>query len=203
MGKFICRIEGPKCPLYFDWSQHVDAPVSYGMPLGEFIRYYRSEYGAEGMRGLVDRLRRCDQKGTSSRLHDSLDEVIKGNHAGEDGATLSKEAFIEYVIHGLSSEPLLPITLSDRGFEYIHTPHRDDPTQSARLVSQSSGIELAVRDEDVPDNPGSSFLWIGDFHRLDRDQVEELVGYLSNWLDCGYLRDERMLEHLHKEAAKR
>lgn len=56
-----------------------------------------------------------------------------------------------------------------------------------RLIQESS----AVGDyDDSLDNPGSSYLWVGRDHHLDRDQVRELIGHMNAWLTNGRLPDE-------------
>ena len=53
-----------------------------------------------------------------------------------------------------------------------------------RLIQPSSAIG------DYPNSfrkPGSSFLWIGKDHHLNREQVKEVVSYLQNWLKTGEL----------------
>jgi hypothetical protein len=80
------------------------------------------------------------------------------------------------------------VAKSERGFtfilcdSYIRT-HKDHQ----RLASESS----AVGDyDDSLDKPGSSFLWIGDYHHLNRDQVAELVSHLRGWLETGKLENK-------------
>jgi hypothetical protein len=76
---------------------------------------------------------------------------------------------------------------SERGFMFLlheqyRTPHEDD-----RLASESSAIG------DYPDSfdrPGSSFLWIGDNHHLNREEVAEFVSHLQRWLNTGRLKCE-------------
>ena len=51
--------------------------------------------------------------------------------------------------------------------------------------------------DDSVDRPGSSFLWFGDHHHLNREEVSELVGFLQHWLDTGRLagpKDENAVE---------
>ena len=78
--------------------------------------------------------------------------------------------------------------ITDRSFQLVTHPsfaavdvgNEDDP----RLVQQSSAIG------DYPDSmdePGSSFLWVGMTHHLNREQVRELVQRLEHWLATGKL----------------
>ena len=74
---------------------------------------------------------------------------------------------------------------SDRGFEFItHAPYPPDCGADERLVSQSSVIGDY---EDAMDRPGSSALWIGEHHHLNREEVAELVAYLTRWMATGHL----------------
>jgi hypothetical protein len=75
---------------------------------------------------------------------------------------------------------------SDRGFQaVIHDGYDTDKSRGEhRLVGQSS----AVGDyKDSLDKPGSSFLWMGEHHHLNREEVAKLIGYLQHWLDTGLL----------------
>lgn len=66
-----------------------------------------------------------------------------------------------------------------RGFNWlIHPKYLNGLPR--KLVHESS----AVGDyEDALDVPGSSFLWIGEDHHLNREEVSELVHYLRVWLN--------------------
>jgi hypothetical protein len=50
-----------------------------------------------------------------------------------------------------------------------------------RAVQQSSETR-----EDCLDDPGSSFLWIGELH-FSRSEVATMRNYLNRWLDTGRL----------------
>lgn len=73
---------------------------------------------------------------------------------------------------------------TDRGFRMIEAPIYEG-RQPTRLVWESSAIG------DYPDamkRPGSSYLYIGTEHLLNREQVKELVDRLSHWLEQGRLQ---------------
>jgi hypothetical protein len=74
-----------------------------------------------------------------------------------------------------------------RGFIVVtHEGYVDYPTER-RLVQESS----AVGDyDDSFDIPGSSYLWVGDKHHLNREEVQELVEILQHWLSHKTLRRE-------------
>ncbi len=56
-----------------------------------------------------------------------------------------------------------------------------------RLAAQSSAIGDY---EDSFERPGSSFLWIGDYHHLNREEVQQLVNHLQSWLKTGSLVEQ-------------
>lgn len=75
---------------------------------------------------------------------------------------------------------------TDRGFEVVdHLSYGNTP-MPLRLVSQSSAIGDY---EDSFDRPGTSFLWVGDNHHLNREEVAELRDRLTAWLATGTLRN--------------
>ena len=71
-----------------------------------------------------------------------------------------------------------------RGFgDVFHAGYPNDLGE-LRLVGQSS----AVGDyHNSWNDPGSSFLWVGKDHHLNREEVAKLRDYLSNWLATGQL----------------
>lgn len=78
-------------------------------------------------------------------------------------------------------------TESPRGFgtimrvDYNNEMYGPNATFS-RLISRSS----AVGDyEDSMERPGSSFLWVGEHHHLNREEVKDLINYMQEWLDTG------------------
>jgi len=91
MPKFICKLGGK----YLEWSTIVDAPTTYGMTLEEFKQYYKEQYGLSSMNELEERLRRVEQKGTSSQIDDSVEDLIRGNRAGKDEKELTMKQLIK------------------------------------------------------------------------------------------------------------
>lgn len=78
---------------------------------------------------------------------------------------------------------------SPRGFEVItHPKYDEDDNTPVRLVQQSSAIGSY---DDSWDKPGSSFLWIGEHHHLNREEVAQLVEHLQSWLATGRLELSR------------
>lgn len=85
MSRIIIKIK----EFYLEWSTVVDAPVTYGMSLDEFKKYYLQEYGEYGRMSLQDRLERVEKTGMSSIApYKSLKELIVRNHAGPNGRSL-------------------------------------------------------------------------------------------------------------------
>lgn len=89
----------------------------------------------------------------------------------------------------------MDVKKTSRGFELIDLPEHVATTagrpERRRLVQQSSAVG------DYPDalaKPGSSYLWVGKDHHLDRSQVGELVAHLTRWLATGSLEGEAVPE---------
>lgn len=80
----------------------------------------------------------------------------------------------------------MKLSKSNRGFDFLKHNRYVEPHDDIRLASQSSAIGEC---EDSWDRPGSSYLWIGDNHHLNREQVAEFVGYLNRWLKTGRLAE--------------
>lgn len=76
---------------------------------------------------------------------------------------------------------------TDRGFQMLTaSKYASDPPENTRLLQQSS----VIRYNDGLDRPGSSCLWVGEDHHLNRRQVQELRDYLTHWLETGKLFGE-------------
>ena len=69
---------------------------------------------------------------------------------------------------------------SGRGFNHLMEKEYLNPENETTIVSESSAIGYY---DDSFDNPGSSYLWFGEKHHLDREQVEKVVEALNNWLE--------------------
>lgn len=72
-----------------------------------------------------------------------------------------------------------------RGFVCVVHPLNIQPDnakeiQETRLVQESSAIGDY---EDSFSKPGSSYLWFGEDHHLNREEVKELVDKLNHWLE--------------------
>ena len=74
---------------------------------------------------------------------------------------------------------------SDRGFEYmLHYTYLPENREHDRLASQSSAFGDY---EDSFQRPGSSYLWVGKYHHLNREQVREFASRLLAWCETGSL----------------
>lgn len=85
---------------YFEWSTVVEAPVTLGLTLEEFIRYYQDEYGRMGLEGLDRRLERVEKYGTSSMVDVTVFETIHCNRAGHNEKHLDKDEILEHYKYG-------------------------------------------------------------------------------------------------------
>lgn len=80
----------------------------------------------------------------------------------------------------------MKVEYSSRGFQYVMHERYTEPHVPMRLIAQSSVIGDY---NDSFDRPGSSYVWIGDNHHLNREEAAELVKHLQSWLDTGYFVD--------------
>lgn len=69
---------------------------------------------------------------------------------------------------------------SSRGFWFLLHPEYLKPHEESRLVAESSATTLER-------GPGEEFLWVGEDHHLDREEVTELRDALTRWLETGRL----------------
>lgn len=96
MAKFILKFERGDAAWYLEWSTIVDAPVTYGMTLDEFRKYYLEEYGRDGMRGLDARLERVEATGTSCQMGvETAETAIICNMLGDDGEALTYDEIVD------------------------------------------------------------------------------------------------------------
>lgn len=73
---------------------------------------------------------------------------------------------------------------TERGFVWVwHEAYGSNP-RLEQLIGESSAIGNYG---DSMSRPGSSFLWVGYRHHLNREEIEELIGRLQHWLDTGRL----------------
>lgn len=96
MGHFIIKLkdENTKKEYYLEWSSVVDAPITWGLTLKQLKQRIKKESGNEGLKELVDRLKRVEKTGTSC-LGSTLDNHIFVNRAGSRGQHITKEQMIQ------------------------------------------------------------------------------------------------------------
>jgi hypothetical protein len=109
MSRLIIKLQQDNQSWYLEWSSIVDAPTTYGMSLDEFKEFYREEYGRQSVKELEERLERVEQKGTSSMMHESADDVISFNRAGQKESKLSKQQIIDVYCTRVISEKERPM----------------------------------------------------------------------------------------------
>ena len=87
---------------------------------------------------------------------------------------------------GMSTTPddTMYVTRTARGFEKIECAAFPPELGTVPLVWASSSIGDYA---DSFDRPGSSFLWVGEKHRLNREQVLDLAAHLTAWCMTGSL----------------
>ena len=91
---------------------------------------------------------------------------------------------------------------TERGFVVVtHEKYQNKPGEFTQLIQESSAIGDY---DDSFDKPGSSFLWVGQDHHLNREEVEELIGRMQYWLSTGRLQvdGQRRSVPLVEEASK-
>ena len=70
---------------------------------------------------------------------------------------------------------------TQRGFKVIvEEKYQNERGVFTRLIQESSAVG---EHEDSFDTPGSSFLWVGQDHHLNREKVKELIVHLQYWVD--------------------
>lgn len=72
-----------------------------------------------------------------------------------------------------------------RGFVWVEAEkYQNEPGEMTRLIAESSAIGDY---EHSMDTPGSSFLWVGQDHHLNKEEVAELIERMAHWLATGRL----------------
>ena len=82
---------------YFDYSTESKEP-SGAMVLAEYRAYYLKTHGRLALAKLSERLERADAKGTSGRMRRDLDDMLKGNRAGENQRELTTPELIDLLL---------------------------------------------------------------------------------------------------------
>ncbi len=77
---------------------------------------------------------------------------------------------------------------TNRGFFVVtHEKYKNEPGEMTRLIQESSAIGDY---ENSFSCPGSSYLWVGQDHHLNREEVAELITRMQRWLETGSLSDD-------------
>ena len=93
MPRYICKLND----MYFEWSTIVDAPITYGLSLDEYKKYYKEEYGKISFEHeLPERLERVEKTGTSA-INSTLDDIISYNRAGLNESCLDINDLIKFL----------------------------------------------------------------------------------------------------------
>lgn len=97
MGTIILKLtdEHTNFDYYIEWSSVIDAPISVGMDIESFKKYYLEKYGTVEKQNICELLKRVDKSGTSSRF-ETLPETLSFNRAGKNETTLSKNKLIQH-----------------------------------------------------------------------------------------------------------
>jgi hypothetical protein len=75
--------------------------------------------------------------------------------------------------------------VTERGFIVVTHEKYQNIGKMTRLIQESSAIGDYG---DSMDCPGSSYLWIGQDHQLNREGVAELITRMQHWLETGRLK---------------
>lgn len=76
-------------------------------------------------------------------------------------------------------------TRTERGFGLVvHEGYPPEPGDESRLVQHSS---IVLGYPDAFERPGTSALWVGNDHHLNREEVAQLRDRLTRWLETGSL----------------
>ena len=69
---------------------------------------------------------------------------------------------------------------TQRGFRRIMYNSYSNEPKPELLIGESSAIGDY---DDAYNNPGSSYLWVGEHHHLNRDEVKMMIQKMQNWID--------------------
>lgn len=92
MPKYLVKISNPSDEsdaVLIEWSTVVDAPVAVFSSIEELVEHTRVRYGQAALSELPARLWRVALRGHSSVVHERVDDLVRGNRAGDNEETLS------------------------------------------------------------------------------------------------------------------
>lgn len=84
-----------------------------------------------------------------------------------------------------------------RGFVVVTNAKYPPDGTETRLIQESSIVGYY---DDAYDRPGSSALWIGEHHHLNREEVAELILWLDHWLNNGRLAVDTTNAEAHADG---
>jgi hypothetical protein len=94
---------------YLEWSTIVDAPVTPGLSLEDFKKYYKEEYGNAGMMNLPRWLAELDKKESSAIGYENIEDLLSFNRAGPKESCLTlDEIYSAYCLKKLIRDNWLP-----------------------------------------------------------------------------------------------
>jgi len=94
MPLFIVKLTKGKESFYLEWSGATQRPISKALPLEEFRKYYKKQYGVKSKKDLEERLERVEKSGTSA-YDTTVKEILEGNHAGPEESELTPKEILK------------------------------------------------------------------------------------------------------------
>lgn len=79
---------------FMQWTSVTDSPVTPLLPEPLFQNYWYAEYGRSGWVDYANMIEDARKKGCSAHCY-TVDEILSGNHAGENGKKMTKAQIIE------------------------------------------------------------------------------------------------------------
>jgi hypothetical protein len=160
MCDYLVKLTQGKHAWYLVWCSIVDSPITYGMPLEEFKKFYKVKYGRKSFKeDFPDRMARVEEKGTSA-LYLTLKELLAANRAGKNDQHLTKREIIrnccinrpgkEILYPGSGEAYILKLYPSSGAATVLHFQNRQQAFESARsLEKHVIGISrVTVEDPD-------------------------------------------------------
>lgn len=83
MPTYIVKLTRERRTRYFEWTTIADGPATYGLSFRDFKRYYKRQYGAQGMTQWKDRMSRVAKHGTSAMDGSTPEQLMAFNRAGD------------------------------------------------------------------------------------------------------------------------
>lgn len=96
MPRFTLRLDTPRGQRFMEWSTVVDAPVTWGVPLREYKRYYKERYGSDGMKHLATVLADIERTGAATAFGETAEQAVLCNRAGRGETGLTLQQIIEH-----------------------------------------------------------------------------------------------------------